>query len=58
MHQAAEIAENQAAAVELNMDSVDAAITAVNEVLATGMDWQDVESLIKDEKEAGNPVAG
>ena len=35
-----------------------AVILAVNSVLASGMSWEEVKSLIKTEAEQGNPVAG
>lgn len=40
------------------MEAVDAAIGAVNEVVASGMNWKGVENLIKEEAENGNPIAG
>ncbi|GMH40784.1 hypothetical protein BSKO_08688 [Bryopsis sp. KO-2023] len=58
LHKAAEHAELQASTIEFNLDVVDAAIGAVNEVVATGMAWKDVENLIKEEAEGGNPIAG
>jgi predicted ribosome quality control (RQC) complex YloA/Tae2 family protein len=53
----AEAAERRAALIELNLDAVDAALNAVREALAGGMDWNDLARMIKDEKKAGNPVA-
>ncbi len=53
----AEAAERRAALIELNLDAVDAALNAVREALAGGMDWNDLGRMIKDEKKAGNPVA-
>lgn len=58
LHKAAETAENQAAAIEYNMEVVDAAIGAVNGLVASGMSWKEVENLIKEEAEKGNPIAG
>eukprot|EP00803_Ostreobium_quekettii_P009621 evm.model.scf_1149.3 EVM.evm.TU.scf_1149.3 scf_1149:29603-44453(-) len=58
LHNAAADEEEQARLIETNLEMVDAAISAVNEVLATGMDWKEVGRLIKEEREAGNPVAG
>jgi len=37
---------------------VDNAILAVRSILASGMDWKDLARMIKEEKKAGNPVAG
>ncbi|KAL2651385.1 hypothetical protein R1flu_019513 [Riccia fluitans] len=44
--------------IEYNLDDVDAAISAVRTALASGMDWKDLGRMIKEEKKAGNPVAG
>ncbi|KAG6543609.1 hypothetical protein Mapa_014972 [Marchantia paleacea] len=44
--------------IEYNLDDVDAAILAVRTALASGMDWKDLGRMIKEEKKAGNPVAG
>jgi predicted ribosome quality control (RQC) complex YloA/Tae2 family protein len=52
-----EAAERRAALIELNLDAVDAALNAVREALAGGMDWNDLRRMIKEEKKAGNPVA-
>ena len=52
-----EAAERRAALIELNLDAVDAALNAVREALAGGMDWRDLARMIKEEKKAGNPVA-
>ena len=43
--------------IEYNLDSVDAAINAVNEALASGFDWKELDQMIKSEQKAGNPVA-
>lgn len=43
--------------IEYNLEDVDAAILAVCTALATGMDWNDLARMIKDERKAGNPVA-
>lgn len=50
-------AEHKAALIEFNLDAVDAALNAVREALASGMDWRDLGRMIKEEKKAGNPVA-
>eukprot|EP00879_Flechtneria_rotunda_P009714 GHRR01010163.1.p1 GENE.GHRR01010163.1~~GHRR01010163.1.p1 ORF type:complete len:564 (+),score=252.88 GHRR01010163.1:1740-3431(+) len=50
--------EERATLIEYNLESVDAAMDAVNAALATGMDWRELESLIKEERRSGNPVAG
>ena len=51
-------AAQKAQLIEANLQGVDAAIAAVNQVLASGMDWKEVANLIKQEAKAGNPVAG
>ena len=48
----------QAALIEYNLDAVDAAINAVREALASGLDWRELGQMIKAERRAGNPVAG
>ncbi|CAG9466235.1 unnamed protein product [Pedinophyceae sp. YPF-701] len=53
----AAMAEKRAVLVEANLEKVDAAINAVNEALAAGMDWRDLERMVEDERKAGNPVA-
>jgi len=52
-----EAAERRAALIELNLEAVDAALNAVREALAGGMDWNDLGRMIKEEKKGGNPVA-
>ena len=52
-----EDAEHKALVLECNLQYVDAAINSVREALATGMSWDDLESMIESEKLAGNPVA-
>lgn len=44
--------------IEYNLDDVDAAILAVRVALAKGMSWDDLARMVKEEKKAGNPVAG
>eukprot|EP00877_Chromochloris_zofingiensis_P000091 jgi/Chrzof1/10082/Cz04g26130.t1 len=53
----AQESEHRAALIEYNLQAVDACIDAVNAAIATGMDWKDLERMIKDERKAGNPVA-
>lgn len=48
----------QAALIEYNLEAVDAAINAVREALASGLDWRELGQMIKAERRAGNPVAG
>ncbi|KAJ6322260.1 hypothetical protein OIU77_012186 [Salix suchowensis] len=44
--------------IEYNLDDVNSAILAVRVALAKGMGWEDLARMVKDEKKAGNPVAG
>ncbi|XP_057853407.2 uncharacterized protein LOC131063572 [Cryptomeria japonica] len=44
--------------IEYNLEDVDAAILAVRAALASGMNWKDLERMVKEERKAGNPVAG
>lgn len=44
--------------IEYNLEDVDAAIVAVRVSLANGMSWDALARMIKEEKKAGNPVAG
>lgn len=53
----ADQSELRAALIEYNLEAVEAAIQAVNEALATGMDWRDLERMIKEERKEGNPIA-
>ena len=47
----------QATVIEINAEAVDGAINAVRVALAQGLSWAELERLIRDEREAGNPVA-
>lgn len=53
-----ELLAMQAALIEYNLTAVDAAINAVREALASGLDWRELGQMIKAERRAGNPVAG
>lgn len=44
--------------IEYNLEDVDAAIIAVRVSLANGMSWDTLTRMIKEERKAGNPVAG
>ena len=53
-------AEKEAQRAELisrNVDDVANVLNAVNDALASGMAWDDLESMINEEKRRGNPVA-
>jgi predicted ribosome quality control (RQC) complex YloA/Tae2 family protein len=53
-------AEKEAQRAELisrNVDDVANVLNAVNDALASGMAWDDLESMIHEEKRRGNPVA-
>ncbi len=43
--------------IELNLNLVDAAITIIRNAVASQMDWQDLNDLVKEEKRRGNPIA-
>lgn len=57
LHAEAEKEQIQAELIEMNMDMVDRVIQAVNEVIASGTNWESIKELIEEEKENGNPVA-
>lgn len=46
-----------AAALEERAEEADAALAAVNECLAQGMEWTDIAELIEAEATDGNPIA-
>ena len=48
----------QATVIEINAEAVDGAINAVRGALAQGLSWAELQRLIRNEREAGNPVAG
>ncbi|KAL9557312.1 hypothetical protein MBANPS3_001466 [Mucor bainieri] len=43
--------------IELNLQMVDAAITIIRNAVASQMDWQDLQDLVKEEKRRENPIA-
>ena len=57
LQQVQELNIQKAQAIEVNVQRVQEAISAVNSLLAQGMDWQNVARLIKVEKERHNVVA-
>ncbi|KAI9152530.1 hypothetical protein H9P43_009322 [Blastocladiella emersonii ATCC 22665] len=50
-------AVRRAQIVEHHAELVDAAIAVINSALATGMDWVELDELVRDEKARANPVA-
>ncbi len=50
--------ETRATLIEYNLSKVDAVISAVNSLLASGQSWVEIERFVEDEKKHGNPVAG
>ncbi|KAJ3168662.1 hypothetical protein HDU88_001555 [Geranomyces variabilis] len=46
-----------AQAIEANLLLVDSIINTFRSFIASGMDWTDLEELVKEEKKKGNPVA-
>ncbi|KAI9500098.1 fibronectin-binding protein A N-terminus-domain-containing protein [Coemansia spiralis] len=49
--------EEQARRIEMNLEFVDQAIMIIRQAVAAGMDWKELEDLISDQKDQGNPVA-
>ncbi|KAI8884094.1 hypothetical protein K501DRAFT_294252 [Backusella circina FSU 941] len=43
--------------IEMNLQLVDAAITIIRNAVASQMDWQDLQDLVKEEKRRQNPIA-
>jgi uncharacterized protein (UPF0264 family) len=43
--------------IELNLQMVDAAIMIIRNAIATGMDWRELEDLVKNEQKHGNAIA-
>eukprot|EP00871_Galdieria_phlegrea_P000381 jgi/Galph1/1343/GphlegSOOS_G5988.1 len=43
--------------IELNAEDVDKAILVVRAMIANGVDWKELENMLEEEKEKGNPVA-
>ncbi|KAH8552205.1 hypothetical protein BGW37DRAFT_424420 [Umbelopsis sp. PMI_123] len=48
---------HRAQLIENNLQMVDAAILIIRNAIATGMDWKELEDLVKDEQKRGNPIA-
>ncbi|KAI8921026.1 hypothetical protein DFJ77DRAFT_448289 [Powellomyces hirtus] len=46
-----------AQAIEVNLSLVESIINTFRSFIASGMDWTDLEDLVKEEKKKGNPVA-
>ena len=51
------VAERKANVLQYNLSEADAAMDSVREALAAGFSWGDLEEMIAEEKENGNPVA-
>ncbi|KAJ2837959.1 hypothetical protein FBU31_001036, partial [Coemansia sp. 'formosensis'] len=49
--------EEQARRIEINLEFVDQAIMIIRQAVASGMDWKELEELVRDQQEQGNPVA-
>ncbi|KAI8326063.1 DUF814-domain-containing protein, partial [Martensiomyces pterosporus] len=49
--------EEQARRIELNLEFVDQAIMVIRQAVAAGIDWKELEELVDDQREQGNPVA-
>lgn len=46
-----------ASAIEGNLGAVDGVISTLRSFIASGMDWIELEELVKDERKKGNPLA-
>ncbi|KAF3906087.1 hypothetical protein ABW21_db0208317 [Orbilia brochopaga] len=57
LHQAQELHVRKAQAIEANISRVEEVIDAVNGLVAQGMDWGEIRSLIDRERKGGNVVA-
>jgi len=57
LEQEAKESETKAVIIECNLDMVDAAMNAVRDAVSAGMDWAELDAMIKEEKKGGNPVA-
>ncbi|KAJ3176325.1 hypothetical protein HDU87_005367 [Geranomyces variabilis] len=57
LHVLQEESAKTAQAIEANLLLVDSIINTVRSFIASGMDWTDLEDLVKEEKKKGNPVA-
>ena len=51
------VAERKASVLQYNLSEADAAMDSAREALAAGFSWRDLEEMIEEEKENGNPVA-
>lgn len=49
--------EEQARRIEVNLEFVDQAVMIIRQAVAAGLDWQELDDLVKDQKQQGNPVA-
>ncbi|KAJ2626426.1 hypothetical protein GGF44_005039, partial [Coemansia sp. RSA 1694] len=49
--------EEQARRIEINLEFVDQAILIIRQAVAAGMDWKELEELVRDQQEQSNPVA-
>ncbi|KAJ1756435.1 hypothetical protein LPJ69_004774, partial [Coemansia sp. RSA 1752] len=49
--------EEQARRIEMNLEFVDQAIMIMRQAVAAGMDWKELEELVRDQKEQDNPIA-
>ncbi|KAJ2009455.1 hypothetical protein GGI04_000427 [Coemansia thaxteri] len=49
--------EEQARRIESNLEFVDQAIMIIRQAVAAGMDWKELEELVRDQQDQGNPIA-
>jgi predicted ribosome quality control (RQC) complex YloA/Tae2 family protein len=52
-----EVTQHKADVLQYNLSQADAAMDSVREALAAGFSWQDLNDMIRAEKESGNPIA-
>ncbi|KAJ2359320.1 hypothetical protein IWW50_000044 [Coemansia erecta] len=57
LEQAHRRTEEQARRIEMNLEFVDQAIMIIRQAVAAGMDWKELEELVRDQKEQENPIA-
>lgn len=57
LQKAQENSASQASLIEYNAEDIDAAIDAVVELIASGMDWSEIGNVVKEQRKQGNPIA-
>ncbi|KAJ1919265.1 hypothetical protein H4219_002117 [Mycoemilia scoparia] len=57
LEKAQEKADKQARLIETNVDLVEQTIMLLRNAIAAGLDWKELEEIIKQQKEEGHPIA-